>query len=360
MYRAVGMMVGCALTAALPALGAPESGTVLWKGEPAAFASHEAAGTAGPAEIPDPGRGDASGSGEARTMGAQATVLRDLPSPAAAAQGAARTPPADESTPAYLWHRGPGIRTSMFGTYVRPGELFVYTFFEYYRDHNLQYTPAEFGHGLDQDFLGRYRASEGLVFLAYGISDRFALEVEAAVIRASLSKDPSDPTSMPAKVEEEGMGDIEGQLTCRWAKESARRPEFFSYLEVAIPHHRDEPLRGTSDWEAKLGTGATRGLPWGNLQARIALEYARASETPWDLGEWAVEYLRRLSPSWRIYAGFEGQALDELALITEVQRSLGSHATLKVGNGFGLTANTTDLAPEVGVILSLPAGTHRP
>ena len=268
------------------------------------------------------------------------------------AGAASQAPP--ESTAPDLRHRGPGIRTSMFGTYVRPRELLVYTFFEYYRDHDLQYAPAEFGYGLDEDFAGRYRASEGLVFLAYGLSDRFAIEVEAAVIHASLIKDPNDPTGMPAKIEEEGIGDVEGQLTWRWARENARRPEFFSYLELVIPHHEQEPLRGTSDWEAKLGTGATRGLPWGNVQARIALEYARASESPWDLGEWAVEYLRRLSPSWGVYAGLEGQALDELALITEVQRSLGSHATLKIGNGLGLTANTTDLAPEVGVIFSLP------
>ena len=176
------------------------------------------------------------------------------------------------------------------------------------------------------------------------------------MIRASLRKDPADPTSMPALIEEEGIGDLEGQVTWRWARETARRPELFSYLEAVVPHHRSLPLRGTSDWEAKLGTGATRGFPWGNLQARIALEYARASETPWDLGEWALEYLRRLSPSWRVYAGFEGQALDELSLITEVQRALGSHAVLKVGNGFGLTANTTDLAPEVGILFSLPTG----
>ena len=252
--------------------------------------------------------------------------------------------------------RGPGIRTSMFGTYVRPRELLVYTFYEYYRDNNLQYAPAEFGHGLDQDFEARYRASEGLVFLAYGLTDRFAIEVEAAAIKATLDKAPNDPSAMPARIEEQGVGDVEGQITWRWAKENARRPEFFSYFEAVVPHHKDQPLRGTSDWELKLGTGATRGLAWGNVQARIAVEYARGSETPWDLGEWAVEYLRRFSPGWGVYAGLEGQALDELALIAEVQRSLGSHATLKVGNGFGLTANTTDLAPEVGILFSIPTG----
>jgi hypothetical protein len=55
-----------------------------------------------------------------------------------------------------------------------------------------------------------------------------------------------------------------------------------------------------------------------------------------------------------VYAGLEGEGTDELELITEVQRRLGLNATLKVGTGVGLTPNTTDLSPEVGVLFSFP------
>src|SRR5690242_17060011 len=64
--------------------------------------------------------------------------------------------------------RGPGIPTSMFGTYVQPRELLVYPFFEYYRDADAEYKPSELGYGLDQDYRGRYWANERLVFVGYG------------------------------------------------------------------------------------------------------------------------------------------------------------------------------------------------
>ena len=72
---------------------------------------------------------------------------------------------AQEQAP-YLRDRGTGMATSMFGTYVRKGELRLYPFFEWYADHNLEYKPEEFGHLGGEDYRGRYRASEGLVSLA--------------------------------------------------------------------------------------------------------------------------------------------------------------------------------------------------
>jgi hypothetical protein len=81
----------------------------------------------------------------------------------------------------------------MFGTYVREGELLFYPFFEYYLDNNIEYKPEEFGFNLDQDFRGKYRAYEGLIFLSYGFTDCFALELEAAVISAKLEKASGDP-----------------------------------------------------------------------------------------------------------------------------------------------------------------------
>jgi hypothetical protein len=257
-----------------------------------------------------------------------------------------------DTLPAYLRDRGTGIPTSMFGIYVRPGELLIYPFFEYYRDHNAEYSPEELGFGLDQDFRGRYRAYEGLIFLGYGLSDWLAIEFETAVIKATLHTAPEDPTAVPDRIEESGWGDIEGQLRAQWMKEGSGRPAVFSYFEVVVPHHKDKPLIGTPDWEFKLGTGLIRGFRWGTMTVRVAAEYSR-EESKIELGEYGVEYLRRLSPSWRIYLGIEGSQ-DEVELIPEVQWHLNPSVILKVNSAVGLSSKATDWAPEIGLMFSLP------
>ena len=171
--------------------------------------------------------------------------------------GSAGAQPADSAP--WLRDRGPGVRTSIFGTYVRPGELLVSPFFEYYLDDDYEYSPLELGHGDDNDYRGRYRASEGLIFLSYGFSDRFAIEFEAAVISASLEKAPEDTSSLPSRIEESGQGDWQVQLDWRMLHETATRPEVFSFLEVVPPSNVDRKLIGTSGWEYKAGAGATRG-----------------------------------------------------------------------------------------------------
>ena len=50
--------------------------------------------------------------------------------------------------PDYLRDRGTGVATSMFGTYVRKGELLFYPFFEWYADADLEYEPRELGYEL--------------------------------------------------------------------------------------------------------------------------------------------------------------------------------------------------------------------
>jgi len=128
---------------------------------------------------------------------------------AAQARGAAAS---TLSLPAYLDDRGEGVATSMFGTYVRRGEWIVYPFFEYYRDDDFEYKPEELGYPGELDYLGRYRASEGLLFLAYGLRENVAIEVEAAVISASFEKAADDPSGVPSRLAESGLGDIEGQI----------------------------------------------------------------------------------------------------------------------------------------------------
>lgn len=264
---------------------------------------------------------------------------------------AAQTEDPPPTPPDRLRDRGEGLPTSMFGTYVQGGELLFYPFFEHYRDKDFEYTPAELGAVGELDYRGRYRANEGLVFVAYGITDDLAVEFEAAVIEASLDKSPADPSTLPLRTKESGIGDIEGQVRWRWRRETDRRPEIFSYAEIVVPHHRDKLLIGTAGWELKYGTGIVRGFHWGTLTARAAVEYAEASSSHFDVGEYAIEYLRRISPSWRLYAGLEGTQ-DELSFIGDVQWHVTPNVFVRINNGFGLTSKATDWAPEVGVVFS--------
>ena len=256
--------------------------------------------------------------------------------------------------PAYLNDRGTGIATSMFGTYVQNGQLIVYPFYEYYRDADFEYKPEEFGAAGGTDFRGRYRAHEVVAFVAYGVTENVAVEIEAAHIRANFTKSPSDASAVPSRIAESGLGDVEGQVRWRWRTETAQRPEWFSYAEFVVPHATDKPLTGTPGVELAFGTGVVRGFAWGTLTARAAVDYSRASSTPWDAGEYAVEYLKRLSRRWRVYAGLEGTQ-DELSLITEVQWHILSHGFIRLNNGRGLTSKATNWAPELGIVLAFPA-----
>ncbi|MBC7788906.1 MAG: hypothetical protein H7Z74_03075 [Anaerolineae bacterium] len=246
--------------------------------------------------------------------------------------------------------RGPGIPLSQFGTYIQPGELIVYPFFEYYRDKDAEYSPDEFGFGLDQDFRGKYRASEGLIFLGYGVSKRLALEFEAAVIKATFEKSPDDPTAVPTRIEESGLGDVEGQVRWRWERETETRPEIFSYFEAVVPLQKRKQLIGTQDWEFKLGSGIVRGFAWGTATLRAAVEYD-AEEGSVGIGEVAVEYLKRISSGVRVFAALEG-VQDEIELITEAQLFLRPNIVLKLNNAFGVTSKATDWAPEIGLMFS--------
>jgi hypothetical protein len=255
-----------------------------------------------------------------------------------------------QELPVHLRDRGTGMPVSQFGTYVRKGQLLVYPFYEYYHDNNLEYEPFDFGFGSTQEFRGRYRASEGLLFVAFGISDRLAVELEAGVIDAQLDKAATDGSAVPSRLEESGLNDVEGQIRWRWNHESAGTPEIFNYFETVFPTGEQNSLIGTSDWEFKLGTGVIKGFGWGTLTFRAAVDYSAAEET-FALGEYALEYLRGLSPGWRFFVMVEGSE-DEVELVPEMQWHIRRNLFLKANTGFGLTSKATDLAPEIGMMFT--------
>ena len=269
----------------------------------------------------------------------------------ALAAGADEAQPQDEAgLPSFLADRGRGISTSQFGTYIRKGEWFVYGFYEYTKTTGFEYGPDELGFTGDEEHIGKLTERESLLFISHGLTDRIAVELEGALhASASLDKATDDLSALPNRLEESGLGDVEGQIRWRWSEEGERRPEMFSFFEVVFPFQRDRVLLGTQDWEYALGFAAIKGHRWGTLTGRVSLSY---SESQIEVGEYAVEYLKRLSPAWRFFAAIEGEQTDEIALIVEGQARLGRHVLLKLNTGIGVTSKAPDVAPEIGLLIS--------
>lgn len=259
---------------------------------------------------------------------------------------------AQEELPFYLRDRGVGVPSSMFGTYVERGELIIYPFYEYYHDSNLEYEPADFGFGSTQEYRGKYRAHEFLLLFGLGITDWLMFEFEAAVIDATVTSAAGDTSSMPDELNESGLGDVEAQVRWRWSRETERRPEFFSYFETVFPLQKDKVVIGTQDWEFQLGGGVTKGFAFGTLTLRTAIGYDR-SENKFELGEYGIEYLKRFSQLFRSAVIVEGSE-DEVELILDGQFHFSPHVFVRLNTGIGLTSKATDLAPEVGVLFTIP------
>jgi hypothetical protein len=256
-----------------------------------------------------------------------------------------------EDLPSYLQDRGTGVATSLFGTYVRGGELLIYPFYEYTKNKDQEYKPSELGFKGEQDYRGELTEHEALIFLSYGISENVALEVESALwTTVTQHKAPDDTSAVPARLKESGFGDTQAELRWRWWKENAHRPELWSYTEITFPFQRSRHLIGTQDWEIIQGFGITRGFRFGTLTGRLSASWS-AEESKLAAGEYALEYLKRLSPTWSLYLGVEGEE-DEVAAIGEAQWRISPRAVLKLNNGFGLTSKAPDLAPEVGIAFS--------
>ena len=257
---------------------------------------------------------------------------------------------AQEEIPVYLSDRGTGIPMSIFGTYVRDGELLVYPFYEYYYDSNLEYAPFDFGLPSMKEFRGQYQANEFLIFLGYGISDRLALEFEAGVITATLTKSENDTSSLESEITESGISDVEGQIRWRWNHESSSVPEFFNYFEYVFPTGDKYSLIGTSDWEFKLGAGVIKGFSFGTITLRLAFEY-NTGEKILEPGEYALEYLKRISNHFRFFVMIEGSQ-DEVSLVPEIQWFITPTILLIAATGIGVSSKATDFASEIGIMFS--------
>ena len=258
-------------------------------------------------------------------------------------------------TAAAAQDRGTGVPTSRFGMCVGRGELLVNPFFAYSTDHNREYQPLNLGYGLLQDYRGRFRSTEGLLFVAYGVTDWLALEFEASRIHARLDKAPDDTSAMPSSIEESGLSDLEAQARFRVVRENHGRPEVFGFLEVTLPTQTNKVLIGNPDWDVRPGFGIVRAFPWGTMTTRITVEYNH-DDRLWDLGEFSIEYLKRLSPAVRLNLAFEGGetgAMDEWDLVAGVRWRIRDRFFLKLDNAIGLMSKSTDWAPELGVVWSL-------
>jgi hypothetical protein len=264
------------------------------------------------------------------------------------AQAALAGDPADP-----LADRPEGIPTSLLGTYIRPRELLVYPFFEYTRHNKFEYKPGELGvsgPGSEDEFKGKTVEREYLLFLAYAFSDSLALEFESA-LHSSLefTRAGDDRTGTPDKLRESGLGDTEINLRWRYARETARRPDITFFMKTVFPLQKSKKLLGSRDWEFEPGVVLTKDYSFGTLAARGAISYS-SGDRKFDFAEWGIDYLKRLSPNWRLALSVEGHQVDEIAVIGELQYALRRNAVLKLNMGIGLTEKAPSIAPEIGIL----------
>jgi hypothetical protein len=250
-----------------------------------------------------------------------------------------------------LHDRGDGVTTSLFGTYIKSGQWMLYPFYEYARNDEEEYHPSELGFVGEEDFLGKSTEHEFVLFVAYGFSDTLAFELEAEMyVDATLQKSPADMSNVPPQIQEAGFAGAEAQLRWMWREETDEKPGLYSFFEVEIPFQDTNVLIGATDVEFALGTGFVRAYTWGTLNGRVSLAYDGA-EGQVELGEYALEYLKRLNDRWRMVATIEGED-DDLSLIGEAQWFLRENAIVKLNSGFGITGKAADVAPEIGILFT--------
>ena len=270
--------------------------------------------------------------------------------------GFAQTGSSDTSgLPVYLRDRGTGMWTSLFGTYIRKHELLIYPFFEYSYQHDAEYTPSDLGFNGDQTYRSKYKQGEYLIYLNYAVTDWLSIEFESGVYTAtSIVKAPADTSNVPPIYKETGFGDTQFELNLRLLKESSHIPEITFYQEFDLPLQKNKHITGKQELESKSGIGLAKGFSFGTFTTRLALLWTPAAHTV-EIGEYSLEYYKKISPVVRIYTGFEGTNLGELEYFDEVQIHFGKRkdSFLRLNNGIGLTNQTLDVLPEIGILISL-------
>lgn len=258
-----------------------------------------------------------------------------------------------DSLPSYLRDRGTGVYTSLFGTYVREGELLVYPFYEYVENREDEYHGSELGGSGETDYFGEVEEHEVLLFLGYGITEDLAIELEGALWTEKTFRKSADDfeSGLPDEMTESGVGDVESQLRWRLLRETEDTPELYANFEVVFPLQPNHTLIGTQDWEYVAGIGLVKGFSWGTITPRISVAYDAGSDSPFEFGEYAIEYLKKINNHFRWVSTVEGSE-DEVSLVLEAQWHFSRHAYAKFNSGFGLTEKAEDVAPEIGVMMS--------
>src|SRR6267378_2648627 len=234
-----------------------------------------------------------------------------------------------DSVPPNLRDRGRGVRTSEFQTYIERHHVLVLPSVAHVRDHNLEYNPLDWGYGNQTDLRGTFRNSS-----------------------ARFERSSRDTTATPARIRESGVGDFAGQVRVRFAPERGRRPEIWGSVEVIPANLKRKVLIGDKLTDVKSEIGLTRGFHFGTMTLRTTVEYNHGDHH-WDLGETSLEYLRRLSPAWRILLAIEGGetgAPDEWVFVTAGQWRIANGCYLKLANAVGLMSKSTDWEPQVGIL----------
>jgi len=257
----------------------------------------------------------------------------------------------EPALPPWLADRGEGVHNSMFGTYTAKNEFQVYLFYEFTFNHDAEYKPSELGFVGNQDFLAKRTDHEFLIFMAYGITEDLMVEFESALwTRSTQHKAGADTSAMPFTLTEKGLGDTEGQIRWRFIHESAGVPEVLTFFEYVLPLQRDRVLIGTQAWEFSIGLVFTKGFSFGTLSAKISYGYDRGEKKA-ELGEYSIEYVKRLSDQWRLVLSVEGEQ-DEIEGIAEIQWMPTKHIMFKINMAVGLTSKAADYAPELGILIT--------
>jgi len=258
----------------------------------------------------------------------------------------------EKNLPYYLYDRGDGVTTSLFGTYIRKEELLVYPFYEYIKSSKEEYHGSELGGTGGTDFLGKLEEHEYGLFVAYGFTEDFAIEFEAILYGdVTLDTNPNDTESgLPNRIQESGLSAVETNARWRLRRETESDSEIFMNFEVEYPLQKHKVLLGARDWEVSIGIGRVKGYSWGTLTSRISIKYDRG-EGEVELSEYAIEYLKRVSDNFRWVATLEGEDSD-VSLIFETQWHITDSAFLKIGSGFGVTGKAEEFSPEMGVMFS--------